>query len=242
MGTEEMREGRENMISLAFDTSNQTMAVALLDDDVLLAEFRLTIKRNHSISLMPTIDFMMAQVGLTPSDLDRVVVAKGPGSYTGLRVAVATAKTLAYSLGIDLVGVSSLQILAASMDFEGLIVPLIDARRQHVYAGFYQDNCPIRPDRHMSLNELLVELAGQERLAFVGETGAFAEEIRAAFPNAVIETTLPSAAVLGRLGQYLPPEVHHAFVPDYLKRVEAEENWLKGKEHDGSRGDYVKRV
>ena len=78
---------------LAFDTSSTALSVAILEDDRLLADASLTIKKNHSISLMPTIDFLMKSVNLSPQDLDRIVVAEGPGSYTGLRVAVATAKT-----------------------------------------------------------------------------------------------------------------------------------------------------
>ncbi|WP_019787275.1 tRNA (adenosine(37)-N6)-threonylcarbamoyltransferase complex dimerization subunit type 1 TsaB, partial [Streptococcus sobrinus] len=111
---------------LAFDTSNQPLSVALLEEGKIVSEMTLTVKKNHSISLMPTIDFLVAQAGWRPSDLERIVVAQGPGSYTGLRVAVATAKTLAYSLGIDLVGLSSLQALC-DIEASGLIIPLIDA-------------------------------------------------------------------------------------------------------------------
>ena len=109
---------------LAFDTSSTALSVALLEDENLVAEATVTVKKNHSISLMPTIDFLVAQVSWQPADLDRVVVAQGPGSYTGLRVAVATAKTLAYALNIDLVGVSSLQAL---MDHsaDGVVIPIM---------------------------------------------------------------------------------------------------------------------
>ena len=104
---------------LAFDTSSKALSVAILEDETLLAETTLTIKKNHSITLMPVIDFLMRQIDLTPKDLDRIVVAEGPGSYTGLRIAVATAKTLAHTLGIELVGVSSLLALVPD-DLEGL--------------------------------------------------------------------------------------------------------------------------
>lgn len=92
------------MKTLAFDTSNKTLSLAILDDEILLADMTLNIQKNHSVSLMPAIDFLMTSTDLKPQDLERIVVAKGPGSYTGLRVAVATAKTLAYSLNIALVG------------------------------------------------------------------------------------------------------------------------------------------
>ena len=124
---------------LAFDTSSKALSVAILDGKNLLADVTVNIKKNHSITLMPAIDFLMASVDLQPSDLDRIVVAQGPGSYTGLRVAVATAKTLAYTLNIELVGVSSLYALAAAADLDGLVVPIMDARRNNVYAGFYKN-------------------------------------------------------------------------------------------------------
>ena len=80
---------------LAFDTSSKALSLAILEDKQLLAETTINIKKNHSITLMPAIDFLMGSLDLTPKDLDRIVVAEGPGSYTGLRIAVATAKTLA---------------------------------------------------------------------------------------------------------------------------------------------------
>ena len=109
---------------LAFDTSSTALSVALLEDENLVAESTVTVKKNHSISLMPTIDFLVAQAGWQPADLERIVVAQGPGSYTGLRVAVATAKTLAYALGIDLVGVSSLQALT-DLTADGIVIRIL---------------------------------------------------------------------------------------------------------------------
>ena len=76
---------------LAFDTSSKTLSLAILEDRVLLAQTTLNIKKNHSISLMPAIDFLMASLDLKPMDLDRIVVSQGPGSYSGLRSAVARA-------------------------------------------------------------------------------------------------------------------------------------------------------
>ena len=87
---------------LAMDTSNQTLAVAVLENEKLLAHFQLNRKMNHSLTLMPAIESVMQASGLEPADLDRIVVAKGPGSYTGIRIAVTTAKTLAETLKIEL--------------------------------------------------------------------------------------------------------------------------------------------
>ena len=225
---------------LAFDTSSKALSLAILEDKQVLAETMINIKKNHSITLMPAIDFLMGSLDWTPKDLDRIVVAQGPGSYTGLRIAVATAKTLAHTLKIELVGVSSLLALVPEQ-VEGLVIPVMDARRNNVYAGFYQSGQAVWPEAHLPLAEVL-EIAGaaNQSVTFVGETAAFTEQIEVALPQATLQPTLPNAAAVGRLGLDLPSQSIHDFVPNYLKRVEAEENWLKN--HTESGGSYIKRL
>ena len=225
---------------LAFDTSNQALSLAILEDEHLLAQTTLNIKKNHSITLMPAIDFLMNSLDMKPTDLDRIAVAQGPGSYTGLRIAVATAKTLAHTLKIELVGVSSLLALVPEQ-VEGLVIPIVDARRNNVYAGFYQSGQAVRPEAHLPLAEVL-EMAGtaDQPVTFVGETATFAEQIKDAIPQAAIQSTLPDAATIARLGLDLPAQSIHDFVPNYLKRVEAEENWLKT--HQESSDSYIQRL
>ena len=224
----------------AFDTSSKALTLAILEDETLLAQMTLNIKKNHSITLMPAIDFLMNSLNMKPKDLDRIVVAQGPGSYTGLRIAVATAKTLAHTLKIELVGVSSLLALVPEQA-EGLVIPVMDARRNNVYAGFYQSGQAVRPEAHLPLAEVL-EMAGaaNQSVTFVGETTAFTEQIEAALPGVSVQPTLPDAAVIGRLGLDLPAQSIHDFVPNYLKRVEAEENWLKT--HQESSDSYIRRL
>lgn len=227
---------------LSFDTSSQALSVALLDGQQLVAETCLNVKKNHSISLMPTIDFLMGQVGWKPADLERIVVAEGPGSYTGLRVAVATAKTLAYALRIDLVGISSLLALTDTAA-QGVIIPIMDARRNNVYVGFYENGRAMEADRHAAIEEVLEKAAGFDQVTFVGEVAAFEAQIRQHCPQATIQATVRSAVLIGRLGQSLEPVSVHAFEPSYLKRVEAEENWLKNHEPFAADTEqYIKRV
>lgn len=226
---------------LAFDTSSQALSVALVEDDCPVAEMTLTVKKNHSISLMPTIDFLLTQVSWQPEDLDRIVVARGPGSYTGLRVAVATAKTLAYALKIDLVGVSSLLALT-DVSLKQLVISLIDARRNNVYAGFYdKKRQAVVPECHMSLAEVLEIAKDYDEVLFVGEVEPFQDQILTTLPVADLHPTLPSALLIASLGAKLPAEDVDSFVPNYLKRVEAEENWLQTHEETDT-DNYIKRV
>ena len=124
---------------------------------------------------------------------------------------------------------------------EGLVIPIMDARRNNVYAGFYQSGQAVRPEAHLPLVEVL-EIAGatNQPVTFVGETATFAEQIKDALPQAAIQSTLPDAVAIGRLGLDLPAQSIHDFVPNYLKRVEAEENWLKT--HQESSDSYIQRL
>ena len=224
---------------LAFDTSSKALSLAILEDKQVLAETTINIKKNHSITLMPAIDFLMASLDWTPKDLDRIVVAEGPGSYTGLRIAVATAKTLAHTLNIELVGMSSLLALVPRQQ-EGLLVPLMDARRNNVYAGFYENAKPVMPEAHLSFAEVLEKVKDAEQVTFVGEVGPFVEQIQEQLPQASYQKTLPNAANLALWAWDKKADSLHDFVPNYLKRVEAEENWLKN--HTESGEPYIKRL
>lgn len=224
---------------LAFDTSSKALSLAILEDKQVLAETMINIKKNHSITLMPAIDFLMASLDLTPKDLDRIVVAEGPGSYTGLRIAVATAKTLAHTLKIELVGVSSLQALVPEQA-EGLVIPIMDARRNNVYAGFYENAKPVMAEAHLSFAEVLEKVKDADQVTFVGEVRSFVEQIQEHLPQANYQETLPNAANLALWAWDKKADSLHDFVPNYLKRVEAEENWLKN--HTESGESYIKRL
>ena len=95
---------------LAIDTSNDVLGVALLSEDKIIGEYITNLKRNQSVRVMPAIERLLADCGTKPSELDKIVVAEGPGSYTGIRTGVTVAKTMAWSLGVPLSGVSSLAV------------------------------------------------------------------------------------------------------------------------------------
>ncbi|MFD1317070.1 tRNA (adenosine(37)-N6)-threonylcarbamoyltransferase complex dimerization subunit type 1 TsaB [Loigolactobacillus zhaoyuanensis] len=240
------------MLVLAIDASNQALTVALATEQQLLGTVTLNVKQTHSEGLMPAIEYLFQATKKQPAAIDRVAVAQGPGSYTGIRIAVTTAKTLAWTLGKQLVGVSSLAVLASNIPAgAGLIVPLFDARRSAVFTGAYRwqqgQLVNVLADRHIAMAEWLPELvATKQPLTFVGDTAAFSETLLALGEQAQIAATnfdLPQAGQLAQLGLQLPPVTDiHGFVPNYLRMTEAETNWLKQHPDNEGHEPYVEEI
>lgn len=240
------------MITLGIDTANQTLAIGVIEDDTVLGQIQINKQKNHSVSLMPAIDQLFSALGLAPTAIDRIAVSDGPGSYTGLRIGVTTAKTLAYTLGKELVGISSLQAIAANCrNVNGLIVPLFDARRKNVYAGVYRRQNgkleTVLEDVHISIEELLKQLSQfDEPILFVGtDTQKFTNEIKEVLHeaeiNKVLEWDLPNGCAIATLGANREPVRDLTnFVPRYLKKVEAEEKWLET--HTPGDERYVEKI
>ena len=240
---------------LAIDTSNQPLSVAVLDDDKLLVTKTTNLSRNHSVTLMPMIAQLLEDCHLNPVDIDRFVVAEGPGSYTGLRIGVTAAKTLASTLNKELVGVSSLQVVAANLPVQQdkLIVPYFDARNLNVFTGAYQwknqQLVSVLADQHLSFERLLMMLndLGQE-IIFVGnektefkETAKQKLTVPYTFANANYQ--VPQAAILGRIGRQLTPSDIDSFVPQYRRLTQAELQWMeKHPEEKNHHGNYVEKV
>src|SRR5690625_4448999 len=124
---------------LAIDTSTEKLNVAIAQNENITAELTLASKNNHSSRLMPSIAHMMKKVNINPEQLNEIVVGQEPGSYTGTRIGITTAKTLAWSLEIPIFTVSSLKATALSgIFFDGLICPFFDARRKSVFTSLYR--------------------------------------------------------------------------------------------------------
>lgn len=227
---------------LAIDTSNWPLGVAVIEDGKLLGEINTHLSINHSLRLMPAIESLLAQLNIEPKQLDGIAVAKGPGSYTGIRIGVTTAKTLAWSLGLPIIGISSLQVIVQNrLDFDGIIVPLFDARRGQVYRGMYrldfdkQMAAPIEEDRLQLVSDFLEDLKrSSEPILFIGEGVQNHTE--------TIKNTLGHQAYIARAIDHPPRasqlayiawkwwdkkiEEVHTFAPEYLQLAEAEAKWL----------------
>lgn len=223
---------------LAIDTSNQVLGIAVLHDGQIIGELTTNLKKNQTSRLLPAIHQLMNDVNIRPNELDKIVVAKGPGSYTGLRIGVTTAKSLAWALSIPIVGVSSLETLAyQGRYFNSLICPFFDARRERVFTGLYEwksgQLTPTLDEANISMKVWLKKIAesGKQVLFLSPDISLFKEMIiehlgdLAIFPDAVIQISKPSD--LAFAGMNREQDETHTLTPSYLRLAEAESNWLK---------------
>ena len=227
------------MIYLGIDTSNSPLAIALIEDDRVLIEETSNLKINHSLTAMPAIEEMMKKAKVLPADLTHIAVAEGPGSYTGVRIGLTIAKSLAWSLKIPLHLVSSLKVLAANgQGFEGLVCPLMDARRGTAFIGLYEGNGlePVFADQHSDVKEFLLKVKELDRsVLFTGVDVALHEELIVevlgdAAQFCGIQHRLPRASNLILLAQQSEESTVHHAVPEYRRITEAEANYNKAQE------------
>jgi len=161
------------VITLGTDTTTLSCSVALLQDDALLAEATLNIKKTHSERLMPLLDNLLTESGIEREAIDAIAVAAGPGSFTGLRIGVSTARALAQGLGIPVVPVCTLDALAEAIPAPGvLICPLLDARRSQVYTAIYRRGLE-KPDQLKTLLEPTAIALGD----LINATNAYKEPV-----------------------------------------------------------------
>ena len=162
---------------LALETSAKAVSAAITEDGRVLASGYQDTGLTHSRTLMPIVEHLFQNSGLSPESVDAIAVAVGPGSFTGIRIGVSAAKGLAFALDKPAVGVSTLAAMARNAAFAGgLIVCAMDARRQQVYNALFaaEDGVLTRltPDRAVSLADLAEELRGDPRPKTVVGDGA----------------------------------------------------------------------
>lgn len=241
------------MKMLTMDTSTLVMGVAVLEleEKRVLGEVTTNLHKNHSVRLMPTLDQLLKDLDLTMSDIGVLAVSAGPGSYTGIRIGVTTAKTMSWACQIPLYSESSLTVLAMNgFRFDGVVVPLFDARRRRVYSGAYtreeERMVEVLPQQVVGIDTWLDQIAGLERpILFLGDDVVRFQDMiidqlgkRAEFGSPA--ENIPRASQLGWLARYKwanheTPE-HASFAPNYLQMTEAEANWLK-KQGNGETSD-----
>ncbi len=143
---------------LAIDTATSSLSAAIADRQQIVAQFALDLGKTHSTCFLPMLDSMLSYSGLKISDMDAIAVTVGPGSFTGLRIGVATAKAWGQLLGIPMIAVNSLEAMAEATGSDGLVCPIFDARRDEVYTALFDCHQRLLPDRAVAPQQLAEEL------------------------------------------------------------------------------------
>jgi tRNA threonylcarbamoyladenosine biosynthesis protein TsaB len=214
---------------LSIETSTSVCSVALHQDTKLLGVYELFTEKSHASAITLLIDNLMQQSGHLLEDVSAIAVSKGPGSYTGLRIGVATAKGICFALDKPLIAVSTLEAMAFGLQRQYpvnnyLYCPMIDARRMEVYCQVFdsQLNSVLPIDaRIIDLNSF-EDLLAKQQILFFGDGAAKCKEVLEYSENALfIEDMAPSAKYTGVLAwqryTYQQFENIAYFEPFYLK-------------------------
>lgn len=239
----------EKMTILAMDTATLVSSVAVATEERVLAELTAETRFTHSETLVPHIDKVLQLADTKREELSAVAVSLGPGSFTGLRIGLAAAKAISYALSIPLVGVPTLEVLAAAFPSPGaLIAPLIDAQKGNAYFALYRST-----EDGLICEKEVVVASPQEIVATIAEekcpvtlAGDFARKL------VVKGVELPKNATLAPITHIMPRAALVAaramirlengegknpmdLEPIYVRRSEAEVLWEKRhKETEGS--------
>lgn len=219
---------------LAIDTSSSICSTALLEKNELIDKNELNNGRTHSENLMPLIDNLLKRNNISVKDIDLIACSVGPGSFTGIRIGLASIKAIAEVLKIKIAGVTSLETLARNVEKSNTIISLIDARNNQVYCGIFDGNYNKKEDYIADdINEVIKKLKGYKEITFVGNGAVLHKDLliknldNIKFSN----NNEQSAENVGKLGykRYIENDLCDAdtVLPIYLKKSQAER--LKNK-------------
>jgi tRNA threonylcarbamoyladenosine biosynthesis protein TsaB len=229
---------------LALDSATESATCCVIDDNKVLGEITFNFKKQHSITLMPMIDNLLKNLHMTINDIDGYVVSKGPGSFTGLRIGIATIKGLCHGTNKPFIAVSTLDALAYNLAYtSGIICPVLDALRGNVYTALYvfedAELKKISEYQIISVEDLIEMLQEKhQNVTFIGD-GLF--KYQANFKSELKNTkfapshlNLARASSLGEIGMKLLSEGKFddvfAFSPFYLRKSQAEREYDKKME------------
>lgn len=228
---------------LALDTSTMMATCAVLDENRVLGEYSLNQEETHSEKLVPMVKEVLDSLGLKVSDIDIYGVATGPGSFTGLRIGVATIKAFAHLFNKPVIGISTLEALAFNLPYNEVVVPMIDARRDRVYTGIYtwedgKIKTIMEPDV-LDIYDLLEKLDKSYEKVLVNGDGSLLhkEKIKERLKEKVIFSTIGQnfcrATSIGELAliKYNEGQIddYYTLVPEYLRESQAQRE-LREKE------------
>ncbi len=227
------------MIVLGIETATMTGGLALIDDEKLLSEYTLNLRTTHSSRLMPALDWMLKDIHLDKSQIDGIAISIGPGSFTGLRIGLATAKGLAMGLKIPLVTVPTLDALAHNATYSDYqICPVLDARKKEVYFAFYRyenDILTRKSTYQVMAPDMLIDQISEKTVMLGDGLNIYGELFKQKLGDLVLfvnnSQRLPRASIIAELGllKLKAKEVSDlaSSEPLYIRRADAE---IKAKE------------
>lgn len=233
---------------LAIESSGLVASAAIATEDTLLAEYTVNFKKTHSQMLLPMVEEIVTMVGLELKEIDAIAVSAGPGSFTGLRIGSATAKGLGLALNKPIIPVPTTQGIAANLyGTEGIICPLMDARRNQVYTGLYRCNkegFTIVEDQMAVLVDEIIEKVNAlgEPVTYLGDgveafSAILSEKTKVPFSFAPLHVNKQRAGALAARAVELYKEgvmqtaAEHE--PDYLRLSQAERELKEKQEAAG---------
>ena len=224
------------MLTLAIDTATKVCSVALCRDQEILATYDISMGMTHSEGLLPQLEQLLQRTKIAKEAIDLIAISMGPGSFTGLRIGLATAEAMAYTWKCKLHGVNTLKALAYNLPLEGMVLsPVLDAQKGNYYQALYQwqqgelvELAPLQVVNKVELVDRI--LATGEKALLLGECKKLAAlelptDIRIA-PQALVMPKASSVALLAQ--QEYDPEADKQIFglePYYVRRSEAEELW-----------------
>jgi tRNA threonylcarbamoyladenosine biosynthesis protein TsaB len=217
---------------LAIETSGQSMSVALVENNALVSELFWHAGLKHSENLIPAIDRVMRESGWTPAGITKIAVSTGPGSFTGIRVGLACARTLAQHLGVPLAAVTTLDILEAGIPAGkgDTVIGIVDALRDEVFVTHPRTR-EVKIETVSSVCRMVSKI--KSRVTLVGNVvTARREFFTRETPRAVLAPDFlnnPRAGILGLLAGGLPGRAFSGVEPLYVRRSWAEENMASGQ-------------
>ena len=181
---------------LALDSSGSTASAAILDDYITLAEASCTSAKKHTETLLPMVDGLFSVTGISPQQLDYIAVTSGPGSFTGLRIAAAAAKGLAFGLGKQIIAVPTLDAMAYTVSAYGTwLLPMLDARRGQVYSALYKADEPLNVQRVTDYLALPLDEMRQLTATFSNKPLEIHDRLHAEFVGSAALTMLENGQV-----------------------------------------------
>ena len=205
---------------LYIDTSSSFLYTAIIEDAKILSEIKEEYEQNLSKMALPRIVSMFEENKLKPTDIDKIIVVNGPGSFTGIRIGLTIAKVYAWSLNIPITTILSLEAMATSSSKEKFHVPLINARRGYVFTAIYDSSCnEVLKPCHIKLVEL------QEKLKEIDDYELISNDEFEDLDN--LNSYSPDFLKIIKRYKDRKEINPHIVNPEYLKLTEAEE-----KKHD----------